>query len=105
MIACVVAATVVATGQRAGVTRPAPRAVTPRGQLLPGEQAIVDLFEKARAGSVGVAIPVDRVNRVVPQLIASGRYVRPALGIEANEGLNELISKRLVPVRLQASSQ
>jgi S1-C subfamily serine protease len=30
-------------------------------------------------------VPVDTVNRVVPQLIAEGRYVRPSLGIEAND--------------------
>jgi S1-C subfamily serine protease len=38
---------------------------------------------------------VDTVNRVVPQLIASGRYVRPALGIEIDEGLNQVITQRL----------
>ena len=48
----------------------------------------------ASAG-VGFAIPVDTVNRVVPQIIASGRYVRPALGIEVDEGLNQLITRRL----------
>jgi S1-C subfamily serine protease len=48
----------------------------------------------ASAG-VGFAIPADTVNRVVPQLIASGRYVRPALGIEIDEGLNQVISQRL----------
>ena len=30
---------------------------------------------------IGFAIPVDEVNRVVPQLIRSGKVVRPALGI------------------------
>jgi len=48
----------------------------------------------ASAG-VGFAIPVDTVNRVVPQIIASGRYVRPALGVEVDEGLNQLITRRL----------
>jgi S1-C subfamily serine protease len=38
---------------------------------------------------------VDTVNRVVPQLIASGRYVRPALGIEIDDGLNQMITERL----------
>src|SRR5207302_633614 len=31
---------------------------------------------------IGFAVPVDTVNRVVPQLIAQGKYVRPVLGIE-----------------------
>ncbi|HXH24156.1 MAG TPA: trypsin-like peptidase domain-containing protein [Vicinamibacterales bacterium] len=48
----------------------------------------------ASAG-VGFAVPVDTVNRVVPQLIARGKYVRPALGIEVDEDLNRLVSARL----------
>ena len=48
----------------------------------------------ASAG-VGFAVPVDTVNRVVPQLIGSGRYVRPALGIEVDEALNRLVTRRL----------
>ncbi|MCS6948492.1 MAG: trypsin-like peptidase domain-containing protein [Steroidobacteraceae bacterium] len=42
----------------------------------------------ASAG-IGFAVPVDTVMRVVPQLIKTGRYVRPALGIEVDEQLNE----------------
>jgi len=42
----------------------------------------------ASAG-IGFAVPVDTVNRVVPQLIRSGKYIRPTLGIEVDEGLNE----------------
>jgi len=45
----------------------------------------------ASAG-IGFAVPVDTVMRVVPQLIKTGRYVRPALGIEADEALNERLS-------------
>lgn len=41
----------------------------------------------ASAG-IGFAVPVDTVMRVVPQLIKTGRYIRPALGIEADEQLN-----------------
>ena len=44
---------------------------------------------------VGFAIPVDTVNRVVPQLIATGRYVRPALGIQVDDRLNQLITRRM----------
>jgi S1-C subfamily serine protease len=42
----------------------------------------------ASAG-IGFAVPVDTVNRVVPELIRTGRYIRPALGIEADEALNQ----------------
>jgi S1-C subfamily serine protease len=48
----------------------------------------------ASAG-VGFAVPVDTVNRVVPQLIATGKYVRPALGIEVDERLNQLVTGQL----------
>ena len=41
---------------------------------------------------IGFAVPVDTVNRVVPQLIAYGRYVRPTIGISANDQ----ISRRLL---------
>jgi S1-C subfamily serine protease len=44
---------------------------------------------------VGFAVPVDTVNRVVPQLIAGGKYLRPTLGIEADEDLNRVMSRRL----------
>jgi S1-C subfamily serine protease len=46
----------------------------------------------ASAG-IGFAVPVDTVNRVVPQLIAQGRYLRPALGIEVHAGLNDRLSR------------
>ena len=48
----------------------------------------------ASAG-VGFAVPVDTVNRVVPQLIGAGKYVRPTLGIEVDEGLNRMITRQL----------
>jgi S1-C subfamily serine protease len=48
----------------------------------------------ASAG-IGFAVPVDTVNRVVPQLIRTGRYVRPALGIEVDEELNRRLAALL----------
>jgi S1-C subfamily serine protease len=48
----------------------------------------------ASAG-VGFAVPVDTVNRVVPQLIGRGKYVRPSLGIETDQNLNEVITSQL----------
>lgn len=48
----------------------------------------------ASAG-IGFAVPVDTVNRVVPQLIRSGRYLRPSLGIEVDEALNQRLSAAL----------
>lgn len=46
----------------------------------------------ANAG-IGFAVPVDTVKRVVPQLIKTGRVVRPTLGVEINEGLNQRLAQ------------
>jgi len=48
----------------------------------------------ASAG-VGFAVPVDTVNRVVPQIIAKGRYSRPALGVEVDQRVNEHAAEQL----------
>jgi S1-C subfamily serine protease len=48
----------------------------------------------ASAG-VGFAIPVDTVNRVVPQLIARGKYSRPGLGVEVDEDVNRVLMERV----------
>jgi S1-C subfamily serine protease len=37
---------------------------------------------------IGFAVPVDTVNRIVPRLIAYGRYIRPSLGITADDDLS-----------------
>jgi S1-C subfamily serine protease len=44
---------------------------------------------------IGFAVPVDTVNRIVPQLIAHGRYVRPSLGIVADDGVSRRVNARL----------
>jgi S1-C subfamily serine protease len=44
---------------------------------------------------VGLTVPVDTVRRVVPQLIATGKYARPALGIETDEDLNRTMTRQL----------
>ena len=43
---------------------------------------------------IGFAVPVDTVNRVVPQLVAQGKYIRPSLGIEADEDYNRIMSEQ-----------
>ena len=40
-------------------------------------------------------MPVDTVARVVPQLIAQGKYIRPVLGIHIDDGLNERLIRSL----------
>ncbi len=44
---------------------------------------------------IGFAVPVDTVNKVVPQLIAEGRYIRPSLGISVDADINRLVKARL----------
>jgi S1-C subfamily serine protease len=46
----------------------------------------------ASAG-IGFAVPADTINRVVPQLIRSGKYMRPVLGVEADEGVNRRLAR------------
>jgi S1-C subfamily serine protease len=48
----------------------------------------------ASAG-VGFAVPVDTVNRVVPEIIASGHYSPPTLGIEVDDMLSRAIAREL----------
>jgi S1-C subfamily serine protease len=65
------------------------------GRLI-GINTAISSPSGASAG-IGFAVPVDTVNRVVPQLIAGGRYIRPALGIAIDENLNTRL-KRLLAV-------
>jgi S1-C subfamily serine protease len=51
-----------------------------RGQLIGVNSAIYS--PTGTSAGVGLAIPVDKVRRVVPELIESGRYPHPWLGIE-----------------------
>jgi S1-C subfamily serine protease len=44
---------------------------------------------------IGFAVPVDTVNRVVPQLIARGKYVRPSLGIGVDADVNRAVTQQL----------
>ena len=44
---------------------------------------------------IGFAVPVNTVNKVVPQLIAEGRYIRPSLGISVDVDINRLVREQL----------
>jgi len=48
----------------------------------------------ASAG-VGFAVPVDTVNRVVPEIISKGHYAPPGLGIETDEVLSQAVARQL----------
>ena len=49
------------------------------GRLIGVNTAIYS--ESGSSAGIGFAVPVDTVNRIVPQLIASGKVVRPRLGV------------------------
>ncbi|MDW8313654.1 MAG: trypsin-like peptidase domain-containing protein [Rhodovarius sp.] len=63
------------------------------GRLIGVNTAIVS--PSGASAGIGFAVPVDTVNRVVPRLIAAGRYIRPSLGIRVEEQLNAALSARL----------
>ncbi|MGF1615885.1 MAG: S1C family serine protease [Gammaproteobacteria bacterium] len=44
---------------------------------------------------IGFAVPIDTVNRVVPQIIAHGRYIRPSLGIVVDDAVSEAVTEEL----------
>ena len=48
----------------------------------------------ASAG-IGFAVPVDTINRVVPELISTGRYAPPSLGIDIDETLSRAVARQL----------
>ena len=48
----------------------------------------------ASAG-IGFAVPVDTVSRIVPELIAHGRVVRPQLGVGFDDRLSGAVTRRL----------
>lgn len=45
------------------------------------------------SAGIGFAVPVDTVNRVVPQLIASGQYRPPSLGISIDPRTDEMVRR------------
>ncbi|MFO0981826.1 MAG: trypsin-like peptidase domain-containing protein [Planctomycetota bacterium] len=52
-----------------------------RGQLI-GMNTVIYSTSGSSAG-IGFAVPVDTIKRIVPQLIRTGQYQRPGIGIQA----------------------
>jgi S1-C subfamily serine protease len=48
----------------------------------------------ASAG-IGFAVPADTVTRIVPELIAHGRVIRPILGVDLDERFSAYVTRRL----------
>jgi S1-C subfamily serine protease len=47
------------------------------------------------SAGIGFAVPVDTVARVVPQLIAHGKIVRPHLGVSVDERINRVLTREM----------
>jgi S1-C subfamily serine protease len=57
------------------------------------------IYSPSRASAgIGFAVPVDIVNRIVPQLIKHGRIVRPRIGIIINQHVRSQRNKKGVMI-------
>ena len=63
------------------------------GRLI-GINTMIYSLTGASAG-IGFAVPVDTVNRVVPQLISRGKYIRPGLGITVDGKFNDHLTGKM----------
>ena len=63
------------------------------GRLIGVNTAIIS--PSGSYSGIGFAVPVDTINRVVPQLIRNGRYQRPILGIRVDDQLSTMVSEQL----------
>lgn len=63
-----------------------------RGRLI-GVTTAIYSASGASAG-IGLAVPVDTLMRVVPQLIRTGRYAPPGIGIETDARVNAMAARR-----------
>jgi S1-C subfamily serine protease len=63
------------------------------GRLIGVNAAIVS--PSGSSAGIGFAIPVDTVNRVVPELIKHGRVPRPTVGVEPSDRLSQIVCSEL----------
>ncbi len=71
------------------------------GPLLDSQGRVIGVTTayEANASGVGFAVPVNTVRRVVPELIKSGHYAYPWLGISGTDLSLDLIEAMNLPVR------
>jgi S1-C subfamily serine protease len=63
------------------------------GRLIGVNAAIVS--PSGSNAGIGFAIPVDTVNRIVPQLIKNGQVIRPKTGLEFSDRLSQIICSQM----------
>lgn len=94
------------TGEDGGVTRhliQTDAAINPGnsgGPLLDSAGRLIGMntaiySPSGASAGVGFAVPIDTINRVVPQIIEKGHYAPPGLGIETDEPLSRAIARQL----------
>ena len=44
------------------------------------------------SSGIGFAVPVDTVNRIIPQLLATGKVIRPYLGVQVSDAVSNQVS-------------
>ena len=63
------------------------------GRLIGVNTAIIS--PSGTSAGIGFAVPVDTVNRIVPQLLATGQVTRPNLGVQFRDAISQAITRRL----------
>jgi S1-C subfamily serine protease len=63
------------------------------GRLIGIDTAIYS--PSGASAGIGFAVPVDTVSRIVPELIAYGKVIRPVLGVNLDERLSDYVTRRL----------
>ena len=66
------------------------------GRLIGMNTAIYS--SSGSSAGIGFAVPIDTINRIVPRIVAEGKYVRPILGINAEDRVAQQL---LDPVGLE----
>ena len=62
------------------------------GRLIGVNSAIIS--PSGSNAGIGFAIPVDTVNRIVPQLIRNGRVVRPRIGVQTSDQFTRFVGNQ-----------
>jgi S1-C subfamily serine protease len=65
------------------------------GRLIGVNSSIIS--PSGSSAGIGFAIPVDTVNRIVPQLIAHGQLTRPKIGVELSDQLSQRLHQFGIP--------
>lgn len=67
-----------------------------RGRLIGINTAIFS--PSGASAGIGFAVPIDPIERFVPQLIEHGRIIRPGLGIQFDHGINQRLGDQGIVV-------